>query len=240
MLTVAAESSESFVVETAQSPMPPTYRELLLGILEHNWAAEAANVSLRFHVQCCPLHLAPTMEDRAELGAYWADECRHTIMFARLLQELGRELKPEDYEQDRPGELLCLPIGSWLEHGLFQLFADSAGGVHLGDYSRCSYLPLRHAAAEIARDEARHIAQGISNIRKSIVTAADKARAEALLPTWYAAAVRMFGHTDRPSKRAAAAIRFGIRRRDNAALLVQYRRNIDRRLSLLGLRAPAI
>lgn len=233
--TVVGEPCGTLLVESARSPMPETYRELVVRILEHNWAAEAANASLSYHAKCCPLHLAPTMEDRAALGAYWADECRHSVMFAKLLAEFGDERKPEDYEQERPGEMLQLPVNSWLEHGLFQLFADSAGGVHLSDYWTCSYLPLRHAAKEIAKDEGRHIALGMHNIQMSIANAEGRARALELLPVWYRAAIKMFGHADQPSSRATRAIQFGIRRHDNKDLLAQFRRNVDHRLSLLGL-----
>ena len=218
--------------------MSEEYRDILKRIIYDNWLAEAANASLKYHDLCCPLHLAPTMEDRAVLAVYWADECRHSVMFGTMLRDFGMEPKPEAYEAERPAEMLRLPVTTWAEHGLFQLFADSAGGVHLADYSESSYLPLRITAQEIAKDEARHIALGIKNIGIAMATEEGRAKTLEVLPAWYAAGMQMFGHVDHPSRRAQAAVAMGIRKKLNAELLHEYRANIDRRLTRLGLPIP--
>lgn len=237
--TAAAEVAEVQIVESGSSPMTDEYRELIIGILKDNWHAEAANASLRYHDVCCPLHLAPTMEDRAELAVYWADECRHAVIFGTMLRDYGQEPPPEAYESDRPVEVLRLPITTWMEQGLFELFADSAGGVHLADYAESSYLPLRNAALEIAKDEARHIALAMKTIRAALTMPGGREKAHEVLATWYHAAMKLFGHVDRPSRRAQRAVALGIRRQDNAALLRQYKANIDSRLTKLGLAVPS-
>jgi 1,2-phenylacetyl-CoA epoxidase catalytic subunit len=230
--------TEKVVVENANSPMTEEYRDIVIRILHDNWLAEAANASLTYHNQCCPLELAPTMNDRAALANYWAEECGHSVIFGNLLRDLGCEPAPEDYEECRPAELLRLPVTSWIEHGFFQLFADSAGGVHLADYAECSYLPLRTAAAKIAKDEAGHIALGIRNIQKALSLPGGREKALEVLPIWYRASMQLFGRTDRPSARAEAAIRHGVRKQNNAELLRQYKTNIDRRLTHVGLPVP--
>src|SRR5439155_17845955 len=102
-------------------------------------------------------------------------------------------------EHDRPGELLNLAVESWVEFGLFQLFADTAGLIHLSDYRQCAYVPLRETAREIARDEGRHCALAMDNLRAALRSPEARARAQTVLPAWYAAGGNLFGRADHPS-----------------------------------------
>jgi 1,2-phenylacetyl-CoA epoxidase catalytic subunit len=224
--------------DSATSSMTPEYRALVVRLIRDNWAAEAANLSLEYHSQVLPLHLAPTMADRARLAAYWADECRHALLFAGLLADLGEAPSDAEYGDVRPGELLRLPIESWVELGLFQLFADTAGCVHLADYRTCSYAPLRVTAREVLADEGRHVRLGMANLRAALATPDGRHRATEVLPAWYRAALGMFGRPDRPSRRDAALVEAGLRRQLNTTLRARYRTTIDRALGRLGLVPP--
>ena len=92
----------------AEPAMTMDYRALVVRLIRDNWAAEAANLSLPHHREVLPLHLAPTMEDRVRLAAYWADECRHALVFADLLAELGAAPAQSEYDAIRPGEALAV------------------------------------------------------------------------------------------------------------------------------------
>lgn len=229
----------SQAVEGPTAQMSPAYRELVVRLIRDNWAAEAANLSLPQHAQACPLHLAPTVQDRAILAGYWADECRHAVIFSDLLRDLGCEPAIEDYDALRPAELLRLPIETWAEFGLFQLFADSAGVVHLGDYRDCSYLPLQAAAMQILRDEVRHVALGVKNLTSGLQLPDGRDKALSVLPVWYGAAMELFGRVDRPSRRAQALVDAGLRRSLNEDLRKTYCERVDRQLVQLGLPVPA-
>lgn len=221
-----------------QSEMDPEYRELVIRLIRDNWAAEAANLSVPHHAQACPLHLAPTVRDRVALAAYWADECRHALLFAELLRDLGAEPSEADYEAVRPTELLRLPLTTWAEFGLFQLFADSAGVVHLSDYRECSYKPLRELSVEILRDEGRHVALGVKNLSAGLELPGGREKALEVLPAWYRAAGLFFGRPDRPSERDRRLVAAGLRRSRNEELRAVYFERIDRQLERLGLPIP--
>ncbi len=216
----------------------PAYRALLVGLLRDNWAAEAANLSVTHHARACPLHLAPRVADRAALAAYWADECRHASSFAALLDELGEGPSDADYDAERPTEALRLPIETWADFALFQVFSDTAGVVHLADYRTSTYLPLRRAAITILRDEVRHVRLGVTNLRTALGEPGGRERAEVLLPEWIAAGDRFFGVPGRVSARTAALLEAGLRRRPNDALRRDYRRRIRAVLADLHLPVP--
>lgn len=229
-----------FVVENAGAPMPDDYRDLVFRIVRDNWSAEAANASLVHHAISCPLHLAPTMNDRAAMATFWAEECNHAVFFANLMRDLGHEPTPEEYDAARPAELLRIPLETWADFGLFQLFADSAGMVHLTDYESCSYLPLREVAARCRRDEAGHIALGLKNTASALSTPDGRERIHATLSVWYRSAMELFGKSDVPSPHSIAMVRHGLRRELNADLRRRYRRMVDNHLNRLNLPIPEL
>jgi 1,2-phenylacetyl-CoA epoxidase catalytic subunit len=220
--------------------MPPGYRELLMEVLYANFRAEAANASLKFHQESCPLHLAPTMNDRMAMAKYWAEECGHAVMFANLLRDLGEEPTPEEYDLPRPTEMLQLPVTTFAEHALFQLFADTAGMVHLTDYEDCSYFPLRELSAFIRKEEAGHIALALKNLKITQQLPGGKEKLSEALPAWYGSAVHLFGKKDTPSPKTLELIRLGIRKQTNVELRRDYRKRIDDYLIKSGIQVPEV
>ena len=215
------------------------YKALVIDLIRTNWAAEAANLSLSMHDQVCPLRLAPTAADRAVLAGYWADECRHATMFAGLLEDLGAGPSDGEYEELRPAELLRLPVRSWVVFSLFQLFADSAGCIHLEDYSECSYLPLRRTAATILRDERRHVGLGLRALSGEL----ERGRrdlAQELLPTWYSAALGLFGRAGHVSTKNLRMMEAGLRKSTNDELRLRYREMVDTHLHRFDLAPPSL
>lgn len=235
---MVAVRAVDFECPNAAAATDDSYRALVIRLVRDNWAAESANLSLPAHAHVLPLELAPTMTDRAALAQYWADECRHAMMFAALLDDLGAAPAPGEYDADRPVEILNLPIATWGQFGLFQLFADTAGCIHLSDYRSCTYLPLRSAAKVILRDEARHVRLGMHNLRTAIATEDGYLDVVDALPRWYEAALELFGRIDRPSRRDAAMVDAGLRRSTNAELRRRYVGRIASSLRSLGLPVP--
>lgn len=220
--------------------MSSEQRTIVIRLIRDNWLAEAGNLSLRFHTQVCPLRLAPSVRDRAAIANYWADECRHAILFADLLRDFDAEPRDEDYDTIRPTAALNLPITSWSDFALFQIFADTAGVVHLGDYQTCSYLPLRQVASGILQDERRHMALGIANLRASLKTCGARDRIVEILPVWYRASMEFFGHSDSASKRDEQLVALGLRRSLNGELRQIYRNRLNRILRSLDLTGPGM
>jgi len=213
--------------------MPDEYKNLLVGLLYDNWAAEAANLSSNYKDSRCPMHLCPTLLDRIRLARYWCEETRHAFMFCSLLRELGVELEDRECDKQPPGVFLNLSIESWVDFVLFQFFADHAGLLHLREYEGCTYAPLDHVAAAIVKDELGHISLAYENLKNICKDSLMRERAIELLPKWQGPALTLLGKEG--SRRTERLIAFGLRKRRNEELRDEFVKTTSTILEELGL-----
>ena len=112
----------------ATDPMPEEYRDLLIRLLRIQADTETYLLTPKGWAQYAHIaDLAPTMEDRAKVAHYLAEECRHGYMAYQLLKELGVEVTPEDFEGSRNLYVFEKWLESWAEFGMFNFLADRVG-----------------------------------------------------------------------------------------------------------------
>jgi len=218
-------------------PIPDEYRDLLTRLLWIQADTETYILAPKGWAQYAHIaDLAPTMEDRASVAHYLAEECRHGHIFYRLLKDLGVEVTEADFEGPRELYVFEKWLESWTEFAIFNFLADRAGRFQAEEWIDSSYLPLARVAPAVVKDETGHGDQGYRNLQKICQTEAGHAEAQRILGEWYPVALDMFGSS--ASKRSLRYIEFGLKRRTNEEARLAFIGEVVPLIESLGLSVP--
>ena len=221
----------------ATDPMPEEYRDLLIRLLRIQADTETYLLAPKGWAQYAHIaDLAPTLEDRAQVAHYLAEECRHGYIFYQLLKELGIEVTAEDFDGPRDLYVFDKWLESWTEFGIFNFLTDRVGRFQAEEWIDSSYLPLARVAPAVVKDETGHGDQGYRNLKKICETEEGPAGAQALLNQWYPIALDMFGNS--ASKRSLRYIELGLKKRANEEARQAFIKEVVPLIESLGLQRP--
>jgi 1,2-phenylacetyl-CoA epoxidase catalytic subunit len=128
------------------------------------------------------------------------------------------------------------PLQGWDDAVVFNMLMGSATAVQLAELEHCSYQPLATEIALVLPRELEHAALGEVGTRQCIDRAGDAAAIQAAVDYWYPRVRATFGRIE--SDHAARYIAYGLRRRDNAAMLADWTGRSADALGRLGLKTP--
>jgi ring-1,2-phenylacetyl-CoA epoxidase subunit PaaA len=233
--TLTSETGRSAYRFDEGDALPDEYRSLLLKMLRHEGERAGNKSFLALMASCLDIAEAvfPPWAQRLK-AEYLAEELKHAIMFHRLA--VG--LEPDFALLDVPYTHYAfhLPRDTWADDAFFHFFVDLNGAFHARDWRESSYVPLATMAATVERDELGHSEMGYHFLREICQDAHARGTAQALLATWYPAALDMFGRSD--SRNAPRFIHWGLKTVGNAEIRAAYRRYVDGKLVALGLDPP--
>lgn len=218
--------------------LPAEYKEVLIHQLAANGEGELS-AGDTYIDSFYPL--APNADERYVCAKFAAEEVDHFRRFAGLLRDLGVSLdhvvqQPKAARRYFAADSMNVVFTQWEERAAFSFLCELEGHFQIKEMVDSSYTPLTSVAASILKEEAGHFAHGVALMRAAAQTEASKDRAQAALERFYPLALDMFGRSD--SRRAEAAVRWGLRKHTNAELRNLYKAEIASHINRLGYRLP--
>ncbi len=201
------------------------------------------------------INAAPGLRERKTAARIVAEKFAHAETVLELLKRFG--VNPSLYVRSHPWaarldrsldlgnrriggdkrlNVFHYPLEGWTDAVAMNMLMGAASAIQLAELLDCSYLPLARAMREIVPREAEHAAAGEAGLAQAIARDGASLAAEASVAYWHGRVEASFGRID--SERIELDRRYGLRRRANAELLAQWRREIADRLARLGLVAP--
>jgi ring-1,2-phenylacetyl-CoA epoxidase subunit PaaA len=218
--------------------MPAEYKEVLIHQLAANGEGELSAGDTYIDSF---LPLAPDADERYTCARFAAEEIDHFRRFARLLAGLGvdvgymiRQAKAE--RRYFPADSMNVSFTAWEERAAFSFLCELEGHYQIKEMADSTYGPLADVAPAILKEEAAHFGHGVTLMRRAAQDEESKARAQAALQRFHPMALDMFGRSQ--SRRAEAAVRWGLRRHTNGELRELYARDIAQHITRLGYRVP--
>lgn len=238
---------------TAGEALTPSYRSELMRLMVVFVDSELAGAA-----GFCPfINRGPGLRERVAAAHVVAEKYGHAGEVLDLLRPFGVDpllyvrshawdsrldrnvdLGTRRIGGDKRLNVFHYPLEGWDDAITFNLLMGLATEVQLGELDDCSYVPLAHALADILPVEAQHVRLGEAGVRQAIERAGTTTAVQACVDYWYRRVADTFGRID--SDHAVLDTRFGLRRRSNADMLVDWRHRADAALSRLGLVAPAL
>lgn len=129
------------------------------------------------------------------------------------------------------------PLEGWEDAVMFNMLMGGASAAQIAELRDCSYQPLAETIAQILPRERDHAALGETGMRQAIERRGSRASAQSALDYWYPRVADTFGRAD--SDNAALYIKYGLRRRGNAEMLADWKRQSAQAITRLGLAHPA-
>lgn len=218
--------------------LPAEYRDILIHQLAANGEGELS-AGDTYIDSFYPL--APNADERYVCAKFAAEEVDHFRRFAGLLRELGVSLdhvvqQPKAARRYFAADSMNVSFRHWEERAAFSFLCELEGHFQIKELIDSSYVPLTAVAAPILKEEAGHFAHGVALMRAAAQTAASKERVQVALERFYPLALDMFGRSD--SRRAEAAVRWGLRKHTNAELRNLYKAEVAGHISRLGYKVP--
>ena len=231
-------------IETVEQ-MPDDYRETLLKIIHALASTEFASVE-----QHQPwINQGPTAEDRYIQAQIAADEAHQGFIDCRLLRSFGADgaAMAEELLGLRRGEHQLAAFNqsfdSWVETVSFCFVLDLVAYYHLLAMENCSFAPIAREMTTMVGEERFHASFGAQRVKDLVqdptyreLCGAGGNEVQAAIDKWYPHALDTFGKAR--SKFSELAVGFGIRRWGNEELRQMYKKDIDAKISQLGLRVP--
>lgn len=128
------------------------------------------------------------------------------------------------------------PLEGWEDAVVFNMLMGSATAIQLGEMAQSSYAPLAAAITQILPREKEHAKLGESGVSQAIERSGSGAAAQAAANYWHPRVAATFGRVD--SDRAATYIQYGLRRRNSAEMLGDWKAQSAAALKRLGLTIP--
>lgn len=237
---------------TAGTALPAGYRSELMRLMVVFADSELAGAA----GFCAFVNRGPGLRERIVAAKIVAEKYVHAEMVLDLLKPFG--VNPQLYVRshawdarldrdldlgtrriggDKRLNVFHYPLEGWADAVVFNMLMGSATAIQLAEMESCSYTPLAEAITVILPREREHTALGETGTRQAIERAGSKSGAQAAVDYWYPRVLATFGRTE--SDHAARYIAYGLRRRDNAALLADWKAQIAASAKRLGLTLPS-
>ena len=128
------------------------------------------------------------------------------------------------------------PLEGWEDAVVFNMLMGAATAIQLAEMAQSSYAPLAAAIAQILPREREHAQLGESGVRQAIAQSGSKVAAQAAVNYWHPRVAATFGRVD--SDHAATYIQYGLRRRNSAEMLGDWKAQSAAALKRLDLTIP--
>ena len=231
-------------VETVEQ-MPDEYRGVLLKLIYALASTEFASVE-----QHQPwINRGPTPEDRYIQAQIAADEAHQGFIDCRMLRNFGPDgaEMAEKLMTVKMGEHLLdafnVPFDSWTDVVGFCFCMDLVAWYHLHAMENCSYAPLAREMTSMVHEERFHASFGARRARDltgdadyQTCSGAGNSDIQCAVDKWYPHALDTFGKAE--SKFSDLAVAYGIRRWGNEDLRQMYKKDIDVKITEMGLEIP--
>lgn len=236
----------------AGAPLPAGYRSELMRLMVVFADSELAGAA-----GFCPfVNRGPGLRERIVAAKIVAEKYVHAEMVLDLLKPFG--VNPQLYVRshawdarldrdldlgtrriggDKRLNVFHHPLEGWEDAVVFNMLMGSATAIQLAEMQDCSYVPLAKAITLILPRELEHTALGETGTRQAIERSGSKSGAQSAVDYWYARVAATFGRTE--SDHAAKYIAYGLRRRDNAAMLGDWKTQMAASAKRLGLKLPS-
>lgn len=216
----------------------PDYQDLLKRVLAIQADCEIGGPNL--YVKNI-LPSAPTKLDQLIVARTAAEEMDHFRKMARLAGDIGVDVSyvlswPN---QKRYVEAFRGTISTWEDYAVFGFLIDRVGRYQLEEFIGCSYLPLARVVEDpdMLREEEGHIDFGTNQTAEYAAKGGEaKARIQKAVDYWYVKGLDMFGKSVSP--RSERYMKWGLKRRPNAAARQQYKDEVDALMIKMGLTIP--
>jgi ring-1,2-phenylacetyl-CoA epoxidase subunit PaaA len=235
----------------AEDPLPPGYRGELVRLMAVFVDSELAGAAgfTQF------INHAPGLRQRAVAARIVSEKFGHAERVLNLMARFGVDpalyVRSHAWEArldrfldlgnrrlggDKRLNVFHYPVEGWLDAITLNFLMGIASAIQLGELTRCSYAPLAEAMAAIVPREREHARLGETALRQVIDQHRPAVDAQLAVAYWFPRVAATFGRLD--SDRFDLYRRYGLRQNANAALLRQWRDEVDERLGRLGLSAP--
>jgi len=220
----------------ALARMPEEYRHVLLHQMLAHTEGELMGVAEYLRIA----QVAPTAHEKMHCYEGARDEMSHYIVSAEVLAAVGVDTT---YMLDKGAERSAYPQDwlagktTWAERGITSYLAEWGALEIIEEMAESSYRPWAAIMPGIVADETRHTAHGRRITEEALQTAEGRAAVESALERMWPEVLDMFGRSD--SERAARAVRWGIRQRDNEGARRRFATRARAALAELDLSPPA-
>jgi 1,2-phenylacetyl-CoA epoxidase catalytic subunit len=236
----------------AGTGLPTGYRSELMRLMVVFADSELAGAA-----GFCPfINRGPGLRERIVAAKIVAEKYVHAEMVLKLLEPFGVNCElyvrshAWDARLDRDIDLgtrrmggdkrlnvFHYPLEGWDDAVVFNMLMGSATAIQLAEMEHCSYAPLAAEIAKILLREREHTALGEAGTKQAISRCGSVAGAQFAVDYWYPRVLATFGRVE--SDHAAKYIQYGLRRRDNATMLADWKVEMTASAKRLGLTVPA-
>jgi ring-1,2-phenylacetyl-CoA epoxidase subunit PaaA len=216
--------------------MPEEYRHVLLHQMLAHTEGELMGVAEYLRIA----QIAPDAREKMHCYEGARDEMSHYIVSAEVLAAVGvdtaymlaRDAARTAYPQD-----WLAGKTTWAERGITSYLAEWGALEIIEEMAASSYRPWAAIMPGIRADELRHTEHGRRITEEAVQTPEGRAAVQGALERMWPEVLDMFGRSD--SERAARAVRWGIRLRDNEAARRRFASRARAALQELDLQPPA-
>jgi len=124
----------------------------------------------------------------------------------------------------------------WGDFAAFGFLIDKVGEYQLDEMVGSSFLPTDDVLPTILREEKGHVAYGEQQLQKMMETPDGSVAAQRAIDKWYVVGLDMFGRSE--SARDERYIEWGLKKRTNGQMRLDYVAEMDPKIAALGLRVP--
>jgi ring-1,2-phenylacetyl-CoA epoxidase subunit PaaA len=215
--------------------MAPEYKDLLIRLLTIQADCEIGGPHI--YVDHWTLR-APTVDDQWRVARIASEEIDHCRKILRLLNlvDVDRSdilLRPRSkrevdaFKEDMP---------TWADFAAFGFLIDKVGEYQLDEMVGSSFVPTDDVLPTILREEKGHVAYGEQQLQKMMATPEGRVAAQRAIDKWYVVGLDMFGRSE--SARDERYIEWGLKKRTNGKMRLDYIAEMDPKITALGLVVP--
>lgn len=235
----------------AGEPVPTGYRNELMRLVVVFVDSELAGAA-----GFCPfINRGPGLRERIVAAKIVTEKYVHAEIALKLLEPFGvnpllyvrshawdsrldrnLDLGTRRIGGDKRLNVFHYPLEGWDDAIVFNMLMGAATAIQLAEMARSSYTPLAGAIAQILPREREHADLGESGLRQAIERSGSKTAAQAAVSYWHPRVAATFGRVD--SAHAAIYIQYGLRRRNSAEMLDDWKAQSADALTRLGLAIP--
>jgi 1,2-phenylacetyl-CoA epoxidase catalytic subunit len=239
------------VLRCAGQPVPSDYRSELMRLVVVFADSELAGAA-----GFCPfINRGPGVRERVVAAKIVAEKYVHAEMALKLLEPFGvnpllyvrshawdsrldrhLDLGTRRIGGDKRLNVFHYPLEGWEDAVVFNMLMGAATAVQLAEMAQSSYTPLAAAITQILPREQEHAQLGESGVGQAIERSDSKAAVQAAVNYWHPRVAATFGRVD--SDHAAIYIQYGLRRRNSAEMLNDWKAQSAAALNRLGITIP--